>query len=497
MEDPTPAAVRDLAAAAGFDLDAETAERVADRFAAQDDLLGALWDPPEPDPPDREWHRPTRETDPLGAFLARCSVEGGSGRLSDLSVGVKDNVAVAGVPMSCGTPAMREFVPARDATVVDRLLSAGATITGKTNMDEFAFGGDASTMRLRLAHNPHDPSRQPGSSSAGSGVAVATGAVDAALGSDTGGSIRFPAAWCGVCGLKPSRGAVSHHGFVNYARTLDCVGVLADDVRTLARVHGAIAGPDPADERTLRAGAGGAAPDAGADAGTEPAVDPDAVLDTDPGELTVGTPDPLFGTAPALDAVVEARLEEFEDAGATVRSVSIPDFDLWLPAWLGLGTTEFARYLDGRGATDGTLAPADPSTVDAVAGALADPDRLGAPVRDAWLYGRRLAAAGNGVHPRAHRARERLTAGVDAALAEVDVLAATTVPMLPPEWGAGIDDVFGALSNTGPFNVTGHPAVSVPAGTVDGLPVGLQFVAPRGADERALGAGAAAVGLGG
>jgi amidase/aspartyl-tRNA(Asn)/glutamyl-tRNA(Gln) amidotransferase subunit A len=478
MEEPHSAAINALTEKIGADLDEETMAALATQFDTQDDLVEPLFDLPEPEPPERSWEEATAEDDPLGAFLTRCSVGGTEGPLSDLRIGVKDNIAVAGVPMTCGSPLLEGYRPSTDATVVSRLLDAGSEIVGKTNMDEFAFGGDESTMRLRLARNPHDEAHQPGSSSAGSGVAVATGEVDAALGSDTGGSVRFPAAWCGVTGLKPTRGAVSHHGFVQYAKTLDNVGILGRDVSTVARVFGAIAGADPADERT---------------AGSHAGADLDDVTDTDPEDLVIGRPAELFGNAPALDEVVEARLDDLVDAGATVRDVTIPTYDLWLPSWFTIGMTEFSRYLDARGANTWALSPGLPGLADALSEALADPEALGAPVLSAWLYGHRLVdELGNRAYPRAQQARERLADGVDDSLSEVDVLASTTVPLLPPAWGEGIDDVFGALSNTGPFNVTGHPALSVPAGTIDGLPVGLQFVGRHGDETAVLGAGHAA-----
>jgi Asp-tRNA(Asn)/Glu-tRNA(Gln) amidotransferase A subunit family amidase len=466
---------------AGVDVAADAAAALAEQFAEQDAALAALADLEPEAPPDRESWTPGEDEDPLGAWLARCDLarEDADGQLSGLTVGLKDNVAVAGVPMTCGSPllAERDYRPREDATVTERLLDAGARVVGKTNMDEFAFGGDRDTMRLRLARNPHDPERQPGSSSAGSGVAAATGAVDLAVGSDTGGSVRFPAAWCGVAGVKPSRGLVSHDGFVQFAKTLDSVGFLAAEVDHLALGLDAVAGPDPRDERTHGADPGDHA-GAVAAAGEEP--------------LAVGVPGELFGDAPDVDPVVEAALDELAADGAELREVSIPDYELWLPAWLGIGLTEAGNYLRAAATGHPSLSPGRPALSRTLGAALReDAADLGEPLLAALLYAEhRRATDGNAAYALAHRARRRLAEGVDAALADVDVLAGPTVPMLPPRWDAGIDDVFGALSNTGPFNVAGHPAVSVPCGTVDGLPVGLQFVAGRGEDPTALRAGA-------
>jgi aspartyl-tRNA(Asn)/glutamyl-tRNA(Gln) amidotransferase subunit A len=495
MDEPTAESVQSHAEALSLPCDEATADSLAEQFAQQDALLDALDSLERPAPPDREFSEPDDDTDPNAAYLTRCDVGGGPGPLEGTSIAVKDNVAVAGVPMSCGSPLLTDFVPRRDATVVDRLLDQGARIVGKANMDEFAFGGDESTMRLRLARNPRAPDHQPGSSSAGSGVAVAEGSADAALGSDTGGSVRFPAAWCGVVGHKPTRGLVSHHGFVQFAKTLDTVGVLAADVDTAARVLTAIAGPDPRDERTLRVPAESgslATPSGRREHDYAASVADVAAGDDELSDFTIGLPAELFGNAPPLDDVVHEALDELEAAGATLREVSIPDYDYWLPAWLAIGMTEVGAYLGGRAVNAWALHPGDPDLAAALGEAFAEsPAELGDPLLSAWLYARHLVLDGDNRHyALAHQARRRLAVGVDDALADVDVLAATTVPMLPPKWGEGIDDVFGALSNTGPFNVTGHPATSVPAGEVDGLPVGLQFVAPRFGDGVALAAAA-------
>jgi amidase/aspartyl-tRNA(Asn)/glutamyl-tRNA(Gln) amidotransferase subunit A len=297
-------------------------------------------------------------------------------------------------------------------------------------------------------------------------VAVATGDADVAIGSDTGGSIRFPAAWCGVVGLKPTRGLVSHHGFVQYAKTLDNVGLLASETDSIAKALQAIAGTDRRDERTSNATVGDYA--AAAERGRN----------SEPSELTIGKITDVDGNAPELDAVTDAALDELADTGATVREVSIPEYEVWLPAWLGLAMTEIGSYLDSRASTQWTLATGHPALSTALHDRLPDRnDELGSTVVSAWLYRQHLQERyGDRYYALAHRARQALTDGVDEALDEVDVLASTTVPMLPPTWDEAVEDVFGALANTGPFNVSGHPAVSVPAGTVDGLPVGIQFV---------------------
>ena len=460
-------------------------ETQAAAMEAQDDLIGRLDELEAPTAPAREHWEPDEDADPNAAFLTRCDLQQtDEGVLSELTVAVKDNIAVAGLPMTCGSPLFADHVPAEDATVVDRILETGGRILGKANMDEFALGGDAATMRFRLARNPHDPDHQPGGSSAGSGVAVADGLADVALGSDTGGSVRFPASFCGVVGVKPSRGLVPLTGFVQFSKLNDEIGVLADTVANAARTLDAIAGPDPQDAATA-----GSTPEAYVDA--VDGVDAAAVE-----TLTVGVPDELFGGEPAVDETVWAALDELAAAGATVREVSIPDFEYAIPAWWAIAMAEVAAYVDRDGTNFWQPSVQDPAFSAAVAEALASrSDDLGDYPAEAFLYGQHLLAAdGPEYYARAQRARALVTAGVEDALEGVDVLAGPTTPMVAPAWegesyleDSTLDE---AVRTTGPFNLTGNPAISVPCGANNGLPVGLQFVARRGADATALRAAA-------
>jgi Asp-tRNA(Asn)/Glu-tRNA(Gln) amidotransferase A subunit family amidase len=481
-EDVGGADVDEYARRLGFDPDTVDEEAVLDAVAAQDDIVSALDDLPAPTVPDRDHWAPDGDDDPNAAFLRRVDLKRtADGPLDGLDVGVKDNIAVGGVPMTCGSPLLEEHVPARDATVVERLLDAGARIVGKTNMDEFALGGGAASMRFRLAQNPNRRGYQPGGSSSGSGVAVAEGSVDAALGTDTGGSVRFPASFCGVVGVKPTRGLVSHDGFVQFSKTVDTVGVLAADVDVAARTLAAIAGQDDRDGTTR-----------GARTDDYAAV---ATADVDPGELTVGVPEELFGLAAGPDETVSAALDTLADAGADVRPVSIPDFEYAVPAWIGVAMTEMAAYVRERLVHFWQVSDPLASLADAFAAEATDrTETLGDPVVQTAMYGQHLSETyDNRYYIRGQAGRRRVTAGVDEALSGVDVLAGPTTPMLPPEWGEGyLDDagLFDAMRNTAPFNLTGHPAVSVPCGTRDGLPVGLQFVAPHFEERTALRAAA-------
>lgn len=458
-----------------FDVDDETLAAFAEEFQQFNELLTRLEEFEDNSPPERDYKWADDDEDPLGAFITKCDIsETDSGRLTDIKVAVKDNIAVAGVPMTCGSKVLESFHPHSDATVVSRLLNAGATIIGKANMDEFAFGGDESTMAYRLARNPNARNHQPGGSSAGSGVAVANGDVGAALGSDTGGSVRFPASWCGVVGVKPTRGLVSLEGFGQFSKTLDTIGPLARDTETAARVLEVISGADPADNLTL-----------GAEMGDYTgSVDRGRAEDLS--NLTVGVPDELMGKQEDIDENARAAIDQFADEGANIVSVSIPNYEFILPAWIGVGMTEMGAYMRARGQNYWVDTGARPAYVAALDEGLRTRGKeLGNTVRSSVLYADYLnTRLGDEYHSLATRARHLITEEVSSLFEEVDVLASTGVPTLPPEWGVGMDDVFTAMTNTCPFNLTGHPAMCLPCGTVEGLPTSLQIVAPHFQEER-------------
>ena len=214
---------------------------------------------------------------------------------------------------------------------------------------------------------------------------------------------------------------------------------------------------------------------------------PVAAADGNPAGLRIGLPAKLFGNAPELDPVVRDALAELEAAGAELIDVSIPDFEWWLLAWLAVATTEVGNYVRAGGTNHWLLSEPLPSLAETLEESIRERgEELGDTFLAGRLYAEQLAGSGGPqAYALAHRARERLADGVNDALGEVDVLASTTVPMPAPRWDEPIEDVFGALANTAPFNVSGHPAVSVPCGRIDGLPVGLQFVGePFG--ERAI-----------
>jgi Asp-tRNA(Asn)/Glu-tRNA(Gln) amidotransferase A subunit family amidase len=463
----------------GYDLNDPTLARFTDVLDDVESTLEPLDELAPGPPPDRDSWDTDESEDPNGAFLRRCDAGGDrEGPLAGTRVAVKDNLAVAGVEMTCGSPALSGYVPSEDATAVARLLEAGGRVVGKTTLDAFAYAHQPDPTPFRTPRNPHDPASHPGSSSSGSGVAVADGLADVALGSDNGGSTRYPAAWCGVVGLKPTRGLVSHHGLVLSAKTLDTVGVLARTTTDVARTLEVVAGPDYRDDAT-----------AGAEVGEYTAA-VQRGSDAPPDDLVIGVPESFVGTAPDRDAVALAALDDLEAAGATVRSITIDDISLARPAYAAINWTETGAYLRGRASTLWRQSVPDPTLQAAMQAVFTG----GSGEFPEWVHQATLFSAvlrdewGNRYYALGQRARHRVEAGLDAAFEDVDLLASATVAASPPKLGDEIPPE--AATNTLPANVGGHPAVSVPCGRLDGLPVGLQFVAPRFYEERALRAAA-------
>ncbi|MFB6079431.1 MAG: Asp-tRNA(Asn)/Glu-tRNA(Gln) amidotransferase subunit GatA [Haloferacaceae archaeon] len=421
--------------------------------------------------------------DDLNAFVTRERIEGADdGPLAGRTVAVKDNISTAGVRTTCGSAMLEGYVPPYDATVVERLKAAGATIVGKTNMDEFGMGTTTETSAFGPTRNPVDPSRVPGGSSGGSAAAVAAGEADLALGSDTGGSVRCPAAFCGVVGIKPTYGLVSRYGLVAYANSLEQIGSIAPTVEEAAELLEVIAGPDERDATTRFDAESADSTDAGAG---HPGSDPDyaSAADGDVEGLTVGVPTELVeGADPAVVAAFEAALDDLEAAGAERRAVSMPAVETAVAAYYVIATSEASSNLarfDGvrygiSGGFDGNWNDAFARSREA---------GFGDEVKRRILLGTFALSAGyqDKYYAKAQDARAWIRRAFDDALAEADVLASPTMPVPPFELGESLDDplqMYLADANTVPVNLANLPAISVPAGEADGLPVGLQFVGP-------------------
>jgi len=422
---------------------------------------------------------PGAVADPHNAFLATCRLAGGDGPLSGMTVAVKDNIAVAGVPMTCGSRVLEHAVPGEHATVVNRLLAAGATLVGKTNMDEMAYGPTSETSQFGPVSNPADSDRVAGGSSSGSAAAVAAGDVDIALGTDTGGSIRIPSSLCGTVGFKPSYGAVSRAGVVDLAPTMDHVGPIAPDVETAALCYDAIAGTDRRDPAT-------AAADALTSAATA-VTDPPALSD-----CSFGVPEAFFAdrVGTAVEDRIRSIIERLEAAGATVEPVSLPTVPSLEAVWKTVANVELAAMLWCRFAPVARRRGADPAWYGAAADALQSRGHdLGETIRAATVAGAQLLTRGGGRrYTRALAACEQFATEVDSALDGHDALLGPTTPAPAPVLSPGGDTRRVPLAyNTRPADIAHVPAVSLPAGRTDGLPIGLQLYGHRGQDASLLG----------
>ena len=392
--------------------------------------------------------------------------------LGGLLLSVKDNLALAGAPMTCGSRHLARYHAPYTATAVARLRAAGAVVVGKTNLDEFGAGSSGENSAFGATRNPRDPSRVPGGSSSGAGASVAAGVVDVALGSDTGGSIRCPAAFCGAAALKPSRGLVSRYGMADLAMSLESPAPLAADVRTLARVMDALVGEDAFDAQTV-AHAGGFT----------------AALDDASPELRVGVPREFFdGVADDVARPVRDALRKLEARGATLVEVGLPSLAHALSAYYVLNYAEFASAMARLdGIRYGEPAPLDAPMADAQAQARAT---FGAEVKRRILLGTFVTsrAERGRWYDAAVKARAEVARDVERALADVDVLMGPTMPTRAFPLGERVTDpraMYAADVLTVGANLANVPAGSVPL-RVEGLPVGLQVVGRAGDDARVL-----------
>ncbi|MBC7263283.1 MAG: Asp-tRNA(Asn)/Glu-tRNA(Gln) amidotransferase subunit GatA [Chloroflexi bacterium] len=404
----------------------------------------------------------------------RAAGEGGD--LLGIPLAIKDVLCTQGIPTTCGSRILENFIPPYDATVVAKLKVQGAVILGKTNTDEFAMGSSTENSAYFTTRNPWDTTRVPGGSSGGSAAAVCVGECLAALGTDTGGSVRQPAALCGVVGLKPTYGRVSRYGLVAFASSLDQVGPIAKDVTDSAILLNAIAGYDPRDSTSVNV----------------PVPNYRAALRTGLEGMRIGVPREYFveGLQPGVEAAIRAAIDMLADLGAEIGEVSLPHTEYALPTYYLIAPAEasanLARYDGVR------YGYSDPDAPDMWEGFRRTRGRgFGPEVKRRIMLGTYALSAGyyDAYYLKAQKVRTLIKQDFDQAFGKFDVLVGPTSPTTAFKIGEKatdplqmyLSDIF-TLSQS----LAGITAISIPCGFVEGLPVGLQIMGPAFGEETIL-----------
>ena len=480
---PTAEQLRDVADEMGLTLSEDDVQSFLGLIAGSIEAYNVVDGLPDNLPtvryPRTPGYRPEGEENKYNAWYYKSRIEGAAeGLLKGKTVALKDNVMLAGVPMMNGAATLEGYVPDVDATIVERLLDAGATIEGKAHCENFCLSGGSHTNATGAVHNPHRMGYSAGGSSSGSAALVAAGEVDMAVGGDQGGSIRMPAAYCGIYGMKPTHGLVPYTGIMPIEIYVDHTGPMTGNVRDNALMLEAIAGSDGVDPRQF-------------DVETHPYSE---MLEGGVGGMKIGVLQEGFGhpnSEADVDAANRAAADILAKMGAEVREVSVPMHAIGAAIWTPIGVeglTGTMMWGDGYGHSRQDLYVTSlmdfhhrwRDRADQMSETTKLFTMLGTYIRN--HYG--LRYYGKGVN-----LSRRLAAEYDRVLAECDLLLLPTVPLkatpLPGPEASREEYVQRALEmigNTAPFDITHHPAMSLPCGMGDGLPIGMMLVGRRYAE---------------
>lgn len=483
MEAPSEQDILRIAEQNGFALNAEELEVFSQSLAnsmRSYDRISELHEPSNGPgrSTDGGW-APSVEENPFGAWAWRSSIKtGASGLLSGKRIAIKDNVSVAGLPMRNGSSLLDGYTPHEDATVITRILAAGGEIVGKAVSESLCFSGGSHTSESGPVLNPRNPAHMSGGSSSGSAALLAAGECDMAIGGDQGGSVRIPGSWCGVFGLKPTWGLVPYTGAFPIEPSLDHLGPMANNVTDIATLLEVIAGRDGLDARQtdvpferktylsdMRSGAKG---------------------------IRIGVLREGFGleglSQPSVDRIVREAARKFQSLGMEVTDVSVPRHLDGLDIWTGIATEgAWSTMVRDNSAGHGAWAAYDTHLTEHYGSARKGRSAAFSPtVKTVILLGQYLDEKYNGTfYTKAQNLRRALRAEYDRALAAVDLLVMPTTPFtatrLPDDGSLKtyLDVALNMMGNTAAFDASGHPAMTLPCGIVEGLPVGMMLVGQR------------------
>lgn len=441
----------------------EVATAFLDRIEAEDTKIGAFL-------------AVDRDAALAQATAAQESIDKGSaGPLTGVPIAIKDNISTDGIETTCASKILKGYIPPYDATVIKRLKAEGAVILGKTNLDEFAMGSSTETSAYKITHNPWDLKRTPGGSSGGSAASVAAELAPVSLGSDTGGSIRLPASFCGIVGFKPTYGRCSRYGLVAFGSSLDQIGPMGHTVEDVALVAHATTGADSMDSTSI--------PDS--------QIDISGLKNGSLKGLKLAVPVEMFGDAtdPGVRAVIDQAIATLRSAGATVDEISLPTIKLGVTTYYIIAPAEASSNLarfDGvryghRAEGKGHIGLVERSREEG----------FGHEVKARIMIGTYTLSAGyyDAFYTKAQGVRTLMTDEFNGAFAKYDFVVSPTSPVPAFELGAlNEDPIAMKLLDfcTIPANMGGFPSLSLNVGYSEGLPVGLQLMAPVMKDEQLL-----------